>query len=166
MLKNSNFSSKNVDIKVADIRELSSLIFLNQELFENEYLSIYPEFLSKRWLFNLNSKQYFSNMINNNYVFVAKLNNDVIGYLSGYIGNKNDTECNNIASIDNLYIQDSYRNLGIATKLINMFRDVCTNKKNISNIRIESNFNNQYLGEFYIKNGFIKNEDQQFIKKV
>lgn len=166
MLGSDNLGSIDVDIKVADIRELSSLVFLNHELFENEYLSVNPQFSNRKWLFDLNSKQYFSNMINNNYVLVAKLNNDVIGYLSGYIENENKVELEKNASIENLYIKNSYRNLGIATKLINLFKNVCNNKKSISNIKVKPNFNNQYLADFYTKNGFIKNEQQQFMIEV
>lgn len=55
-------------------------------------------------------------------MFVAESNNQIIGYIYGYILD-NDAVCLNIGSkLDALYIIEEYRNLGIGKRLLEEFK--------------------------------------------
>ena len=66
-------------------------------------------------------KEYFENIYENknNVLFIAKDNNMAIGYAyCKIITNDNGPHIYHIALLDGLYIDEKYRNQGIATKLI------------------------------------------------
>lgn len=58
----------------------------------------------------------------NKLIIVAEENNEIVGYLYGIIKPNDDTYKYIIAKLDALYIDNNYRNKGIATSLIEHFK--------------------------------------------
>lgn len=57
-----------------------------------------------------------------NIVLVAEMNNEIIGYLFGYLMNNGNAYLNKISKLEALYVKDKYRKNGIATNLIKEFK--------------------------------------------
>ena len=88
----------------------------------------------------------------NRLILVAEENNNIIGYIYGYI--TNDEVSNRTAVLDALYIEKEYRNKGTADKLINYFKkwvsdnnidiidvNVCSDNIKAKNLYKKHNFN-------------------------
>ena len=86
------------------------------------------------------------------FLFLAEDNNEIIGYIYGYF-NKDDTNQNNIAYLDALFIKNEYRHQGIANRLIaeckkwainnnciTMEVNVCSQNINAKNLYLKNNF--------------------------
>lgn len=92
-------------------------------------------------------------MINNEFAFVATDNENIVGYLAGSICDTISYVTESFAELDNMYIDDKYRRLGIGTMLIDEFKKYCK-EKNIENIKVTASAKNSKAIEFYKKNGF------------
>ena len=57
-----------------------------------------------------------------NIVLIAEYDNNIIGYLFGYIVNNGDAYLNKISKVEAVYVVKKYRKKGIATRLINEFK--------------------------------------------
>ena len=142
----------NILIRKATIEDLSVIQSLNNLLFELEKNN-YDSTLIKDWPLTVEGKEYFSNLINNNYVIVAELNNNILGYLAGTINEKGSYEEVQYGEINNMLIKDECRGLGIGKLLINNFIDYCKQNR-INNVKVTASFKNKNAIEFYKKNGF------------
>lgn len=60
-------------------------------------------------------------------LYVAKYENEIIGYIYGYIQNNGDTVKNTVCTLDALYVLEECRNKGVATELVNSFIKWCEN---------------------------------------
>ena len=139
-------------IRKATIEDLSVIQALNNSLFELEK-SNYDPTLVKDWPLTEEGKEYFCDLINNNYVIVAQLNNNIMGYLAGTINEKGSYEEVKYGEINNMFIKDECRGLGIGKLLINNFKDYCKTNR-INNVKVTASFKNKNAIEFYKKNGF------------
>ena len=90
-------------------------------------------------------KDYYINYVDDNtkYLYLAEDNNIIIGYIYIIIDN-------NKAKIDALYVNEDYRNQGIATKLINDSISYLK-EKNIKQISINVLSNNIKAKSIYLK---------------
>ena len=88
----------------------------------------------------------------NRLILVAEENNNIVGYIYGYIAS--DEVSKRTAILDALYIENEYRKKGIADKLINYFKqwvsdnnidiidvNVCSNNIKAKNLYKKHNFN-------------------------
>ena len=139
-------------IRKATIEDLSVIQALNNSLFELEK-SNYDPTLVKDWPLTEEGKEYFCDLINNNYVIVAQLNNNIMGYLAGTINEKGSYEEVKYGEINNMFIKDECRGLGIGKLLINNFKDYCKTNR-INNVKVTASFKNKNAIECYNKNGF------------
>ena len=140
-------------IRKATIEDLSVIQALNNSLFELEK-SNYDPTLVKNWPLTEEGKEYFCDLINNNYVIVAQLNNNnIVGYLAGTINEKGSYEEVKYGEINNMFIKDECRGLGIGKLLINNFKDYGKTNR-INNVKVTASFKNKNAIEFYKKNGF------------
>lgn len=100
---------------------------------------------------------FYQNYIEDNtkFLFLAEDNNEIIGYIYGYF-NKDDTNQNNIAYLDALFIKNEYRHQGIANRLIAEFKKWAINN---SCITMEVNVCSQNINA---KNLYLKNNFQTF----
>lgn len=142
----------NVTIRKATIHDLTSIQTLNNNLFELEYKN-FDDTLKTGWPFEKEGEEYFTDMINNEIVFVAKDDEKIIGYLAGSICEQVSYITETFAELDNMCIDDEYRRFGIGTMLINSFKEYCKEKE-IQNIKVTASAKKSRAIEFYTRNGF------------
>lgn len=100
-----------------------------------------------------------------NYIFVAILNNKIIGFLYGYELNRLDDK-NNMLYIHEITINEEYRNLGYGYKLMIEFKKYCS-QNNISKIFLFTDSNNIPAIKLYNKlNAEKAEEDSVYFIKV
>ena len=76
-----------LEIRNAKIDDLKSIQWLNHELFVLEKNN-FDSTLIEDWPLSDEGTTYFTDMINNNYVIVAVLDDETVGYLAGSINEK------------------------------------------------------------------------------
>ena len=139
-------------IRIAHINDLEYIQELNNELFKLEKENYDPTLVSN-WPLTEEGKKYFEDLINNHYVVVATINNEIVGYLAGSINEKGSYEDVQYGEINNMFINDNYRGYGIGKKLINSFKDYCK-ERNINNLIVTASSKNINAINFYKNNGF------------
>ena len=125
------------------------------KLFQN--LLIYERtYFDKNIKNDLNINSFFEKRVNDNncVIFVATIDNSVIGYISGYIDHDNKIKVEIETTIESIYIEDNYRNKGIGTKLINEFIK-CIKEMGVKYILIDNFILNESARYLYNKLGFI-----------
>lgn len=143
---------ENILIRKANIEDLSSIQKLNNALFELEFEN-FDNTLKVGWPFEKDEKEYFEYMINNEIVFVAQIEEKIVGYLTGSICKEVSYITETFAELDNMCIDDEYRRFGIGTLLMDEFKKYCK-EKNIQNIKVTASAKNSRAIQFYMKNGF------------
>ena len=138
-------------IKKADIENLKEIQELNNQLFKLEYDNFDPS-LKVGWPFEKEGIEYFSDMLTNEIVFIALVDDIIVGYLAGSINVESSYVTKTLAELDNMFILESYRKYGIGTKLINEFKDYCK-KRQIQEIKVTASAKNVNAILFYKKNG-------------
>ena len=113
---------ENLIIRKATIEDLNDIANLNNKLFKLEKEN-YDDTLVENWPLSEDGNEYFEDLIINQYVIVATINNKVIGYLAGSINEKGSYEEVQYGEINNMFIDEKYRKYGIGKKLINEFKD-------------------------------------------
>lgn len=101
-------------------------------------------------------EHYYVNKIDNerNILFLAYDNQTPIGYVYGYIKYPSgDFVYDSVAQIDSLYVEDGYRNQGIATCLMNQFYAWCRDNK-VKYVEIYVFKDNEDAYNLYRKQGF------------
>lgn len=110
-------------IKKATIENLNEIQELNNQLFELEYNN-FDSSLKVGWPFEKAGTEYFSNMLNNQVVFIALVDNSIVGYLAGSINVESSYVTKSLAELDNMFILEDYRKYGIGTKLVTEFKKI------------------------------------------
>lgn len=141
-----------IEIKKTDITYLKDIQDLNNQLFELEYNN-FDSSLRTGWTFEKEGKDYFSDMLNNEIVYIALSKNKVVGYLAGSINVQKSYITKSLAEIDNMFILEEYRQYGIGTKLIDKFKEYCLNNQ-IEELKVATSAKNKNAINFYMKNGF------------
>ena len=111
---------ENIVIRKAILEDVSYIQNLNNELFKLEKEN-YDTTLVLNWALTEEGKDYFEDLIKNQYVIVATLEDKIIGYLAGSINEKGSYEEIQYGEINNMFIKEDYRLYGIGKKLINNF---------------------------------------------
>lgn len=142
----------NIDFRKAELKDLEDIQNLNKELFDLE-LECYDTTLVKDWSISNEGKKYFEDLINNSYVIVAILNNEIVGYLAGTINEKGSYENVQYGEINNMFIKDSCRGYGVGKSLVSEFKLYCKNN-GINNLIVTASAKNKNAISFYKKNGF------------
>ena len=142
----------NLIIRKATLNDLNNIQELNNKLFDLE-IDNYDDTLVKNWALSNDGRLYFEDLINNCFVIVAEINNEIIGYLAGSINDKGAYEKIRYGEINNMYINENYRGLNIGKKLINEFKNYCVNN-DINNLIVTASYKNNNAINFYKKNGF------------
>ena len=141
-----------INIRKATINDLNSVQDLNNSLFELEFNN-FDDTLKLGWPFEKEGKEYFEYMIKNEIVFVAEVEEKVVGYLAGSICEQISYITETFAELDNMCIDEAYRRFGIGTLLMNKFKKYCK-ENNIQNIKVTASAKNSRAIQFYMKNGF------------
>ena len=141
-----------IKIRRATIEDLEVIRKLNNTLFELEKEN-YDSTLIRDWPLTEEGKEYFTDLINNHYVIIAEVDNEIVGYLAGSINEKGSYEEVQYGEINNMFIKDKCRGLGIGKSLINNFKNYCKSN-GINNLKVTASYKNRDAIEFYHKNGF------------
>lgn len=138
------------NIRRASLKDVKTLNLLFQKLLEYE-----RENYDKNIKDNLNVNSYFNKKLEeiDNIVLVAEVNKVIVGYLFGYIDKTNKIKKELEASINSIYVDGNYRNIGIGTSLINNFIDD-VKKENVKYIYIDNLLDNNIARYLYNKLGF------------
>lgn len=139
-------------IRKANLEDLTIIQNLNNELFKLEKEN-YDSTLVREWPLTDEGKEYFEDLINNHYVIVAVLDNEIIGYLAGTINEQVSYEEIQYGEINNMLINEKYRGYGVGNQLINNFKEYCK-ENNIYNLMVVASAKNINVINFYKKNGF------------
>jgi ribosomal protein S18 acetylase RimI-like enzyme len=141
-----------MDIKIrkANIEDLAKLKELNHRLFELEH-ELFDPALNVDWTDEKSSNDYLKNIIKNQVVFLAIVNNEIVGYLAGSICSVNAKQ--KLARLDNVFILEDYRNYGVGSELINKFK-IYSLGEGMENIEVTTFAKNKNAISFYLKNGF------------
>ena len=146
---------QNIKIRKAKIEDLENIQNLNNELFELE-IRFYDDTLVKDWPLSKEGKEYFIDLIKNEYVYVAEEENVIIGYLAGSIVDNSYIK-NKYAEINNMCITYKKRGCDIGSSLLNSFKDDMK-KQNITELRVTASYRNKNAKDFYEKHGFVSFE--------
>lgn len=105
------------------------------------------------------SEEELNNMIANNEIFVAKLEERIVGYiiLSSREGKKNGYRYRKELDIDAMGIDENYRNQGIGRNLLEYVKEYAK-ENNYTDLRLTVNEENENARHLYEKVGFkVKN---------
>ena len=141
-----------MNIRKATINDLNKICDLNNELFELE-IANYDSTLVREWPYTKYGIEYFTDMINNDYVIIAEDDDSVVGFLAGSINKQKSYELVQYGEIDCLYIKEEYRGKGIGKKFIDTFKEYCKSY-NVDNFKVVASFKNKKAINFYHKMGF------------
>lgn len=141
-----------VIIRKAVLEDLISIQKLNDNLFDLEFNN-FDDTLKREWALEKEGQEYFEDMIKNEIVFVAQIEDKIVGYLAGNICEKISYITETFAELDNMCIDDEYRRFGIGTLLMDEFKKYCK-EKNMQNIKVTASAKNSRAIQFYMKNGF------------
>ena len=111
-------------IRRARSEDLNIIQELNNDLFKLEKAN-YDSTLIENWPLSKDGEYYFTDLINNHYVIVALLNDEIVGYLAGSINEKGSYEEIQYGELNNMLIKENCRGYGIGKKLINSFKNYC-----------------------------------------
>jgi ribosomal protein S18 acetylase RimI-like enzyme len=144
-------------IKPAVIDNLEAIQKLNQMLFEKEYAD-FDNTLNRDWAFSDDGTEYFKYRItkDDGCAFVAYVDNEIVGYLAGGLMDNNKTYriLPNSAELENMFVLEKCRGLGVGSKLYQAFADWCKSK-DVSRLRVVASAQNSGGINFYRKNGFV-----------
>lgn len=119
----------------------------------------YVENVKEDFAITKNYEEIYQN--EDNCLYFAFINNEIIGYLFGYIINDYINK-SPVAKLDALYIIENYRNMKVATKLIEEFKKWCQ-KNNITYINVTVWQDNIVAKHLYLKHGFIPKKEELFL---
>ena len=105
------------------------------------------------------NKDELEELINNGEIYVAKENNNIVGYIIIEIMEKNNRKMRykKILEISNLGVEEKYRNKGIGTELLNFIKNKAI-ENNCTDLYLTVNEENKNAIKLYEKFGFrIKN---------
>ena len=143
-------------IKSATIEDLKRVQELNLMLFEKEYAE-FDNTLNCEWTFGEDGTEYFKSRIveDDGCVFVVVVDDEIVGYLAGgLMDNKKTYRVLPIsAELENMFVLDNRRGMGIGGKLFEAFKDWCKSK-GVKRLRVGASAQNVGGINFYRKNGF------------
>lgn len=89
----------------------------------------------------------------NNCILIAENENDIIGYLYGYLVDIGDAYLNSKAWIEAMFVECKYRNAGVGSLLIDSFK-AWSKSKNVKYIELKVCNGNKNAIYLYDKKGF------------
>ena len=89
-------------------------------------------------------------MLNNEIIYIVLDKEKVIGYLAGSINIQESYVTKSLAEIDNMFVLQQYRKYVIGAKLINAFKDYCSQNK-IEELKVTASAKNKNAIGFYKK---------------
>ena len=118
-------------IELAKIENLEEIQKLSQMQFENELLNGFDTTLNREWSFSEDGEKYYKKSIgeNDRCVFVAFIDDKIVGYLEGGISQSGFNRIlSKFAELEYMFVMKEYRSMGIGTKFYQAFMDWCKEK--------------------------------------
>ncbi|MCK4918312.1 MAG: GNAT family N-acetyltransferase [Candidatus Pacebacteria bacterium] len=142
-------------IRKAKKEDILSILKLVEKMVDFHYAidKIYKPYKEYKEL-----EKYFKSLINtkDNILVVVENENKIIGFLEGGIEKaSNDVMFDKIGTINNIFIEEKFRNKGIAKKLLKYIFEYFKSK-NIEYIQISTDARNKVGKEFWKKNNFFE----------
>ena len=147
-------------VRRAELKDLKRIQELNNDLFELE-IANFDKFLTRGWPLSDEGRVYFENAIRENFVVVAEIDDEIVGYLLGeevsipYYNFK-------IAELCNMCVDSRFRKQGIGKALYIEFEKFF-NEKGISHFIVTASFKNENAKAFYKRMGF-EESNSSFLK--
>jgi len=142
-----------VIIQKATLGDLADIQNLNNQLFELEIANFDPD-LIPGWPLTDAGEAYFREIIENNFVLVAKDNGKTVGYFAGTIDIKIQITKGKLAEADHMFVLESHRGKGVGRMFFDAFVRECL-KENATDIRVTASAKNFDAVAAYEKWGFL-----------
>lgn len=141
-------------IRRATIDEVEIIQKLNNELINYEMEQGFDSYV-KDWALSEESKKYFLDLIENQFVAVAEVDGEIVGYLAGSIYHDLSYSYYSglTAEANNMFVKEDFRRHGIGEKLMNSFVEWCK-KNNAKRVMVTALSKNDKTIKFYRNNGF------------
>ena len=145
---------KNLIIRRANSGEVEIIQNLNNDLINYEMAQGFDSYI-KDWALSEESRKYFLDLIENQYVVVAEVEGEIVGYLAGSIYQDLSYSYYSglTAEANNMFVKEGYRAYGIGGKLMNSFLDWCK-EKNVKQVMVTASSKNEKTIKFYRNMGF------------
>lgn len=142
-----------ITIKTATLENLEDIIKLNHLLCIKEHTE-YSDVVNPNFPLTEEGIKYFIERIENDCALIAIYEKQVIGYLVGAIIEPQAYRNSSIiAEVENMYILEPSRNLGVGKMLMNEF-ETWAKSKNANRLRVVATVHNVSGIKFYRNNGF------------
>ncbi len=145
---------KDLIIRRANVEDVEIIQKLSNELVEYEMEQGFDSY-EKDWAMSVETQKYYIDLIENQYVSVAELDNKVVGYIAGCVYNDFTYSYYEgmTAEAINLFVLAEYRAYGIGSKLMNSFVEWCK-KNNARRVMVTASSKNEKTIKFYRNIGF------------
>ena len=145
---------KDLIIRRAKAQEVEIIQKLSNELVEYEMEQGFDSY-SKDWAMSDETKKYYLDLDENQYVAVAEVNKKIVAYIAGCIYNDSTYSYYEglTAEAINLIVESEYRKYGIGTKLLNSFIE-WSKSNNAKRVMLTASYKNDKAINFYHKLGF------------
>ena len=143
-----------INFRKAEISDINSILDLNNDLCKFEMEEGFDNYI-KDWSISDESREYFLDLIKNQFVIVAEEDEKIVGYLAGSINEEGAYSYyeGKTAELQNMFILNDYRKFGIGSKLINDFENWCKENQ-VKRMMVTASIDNESAQCFYRKNGF------------
>lgn len=143
-----------IKILKAQPHDLKEILRLSRCLFENEINKNLDPHLNLEWIDSQEAEGFFLNLIKDESIFLALLNDTVVGYLAGII-HKNKLPYNKLkfGEIFHLYLDEKTRGVGLGKRLMEAFKERCL-QESIHHLKVTASAPNRRALSFYQNNGF------------
>ena len=151
------FIKLQMEIRKATFNDFEKILSLNKDLFLFE--KKFTDTFNEDWSYTNQGKEYFARKIanSNSIFFVAEIDENIVGYILGYIDSYPVRNINPIVMLDNLFISENYRRKGIGSKLFQEFLKVAKDN-GAKRLQVKTYSKNKEAIEFYKKQGFYELE--------
>ena len=139
-------------LRKATIKDLKAIQELNNELFEYEMANGFDKYV-KDWPLSTEGRDYFYDLIENQYVILAEVDNCVVGYLAGSLYTDYTYYEGITAEMNNMFVKEKYRRFGIGSKFVGSFLE-WAKSKNAKRVFVTASCRNENTINFYEKMGF------------
>lgn len=149
-------------IRKARSGDLAEILRLNFKLFEFERQ--FGDTYNLEWTYSEKGRKYFEDRLKQKdaVCLVAEEDGQVIGYLVAFTDTFSFRSRNPICEIENMFIEESYRNKGMGRALVTELKQILK-KRGVKRIRVESGSDNEGAIAFYKAMGL---KDFNIIEKI
>ncbi|MBR7133553.1 MAG: GNAT family N-acetyltransferase [Clostridia bacterium] len=142
---------KKIEYREASAADMKQIYALSKKLGEYEVQN-FNAITTPGWASSEQGQRYFQKIRKEHFMWVASCDGKVIAYCSGSIRESISSKYLN-GELINLYIDDSYRGMGIGSKLIEILKDYCR-VRGCTKLKVGFMNDNAAAEAVYSKNGF------------